>query len=108
MRLIFNNEDWDKGCYYPLFPDDGSMLFTDVIACLEGGITGRGDEDPETASRITCITRQYQRIMLPCVQPYCTSKAKTERVMKGVTLVFYMSKKISPTPHSDVTAAMPC
>ncbi len=49
--------------------------------------------------------------MLPCVQPYFTSKAKTERVTKGVTLVLYhnkhMSKKISPTPHSEAAVALP-
>ena len=53
--------------------------------------------------------------MLPCVQPYFTSKAKTKRVTKGVTFSTYystqkkhMSKKIiSPTPHSDAAPAIP-
>ena len=51
--------------------------------------------------------------MLPCVQPYFTSKAKTKRVTKGVTFSTYsthkkhMSKKISPTPHSDATPVIP-
>ncbi len=52
VGLIFDDEDWDKGCYYLLFPDDGSALFTDVVACLGRGFTGRGGEDPEIAAAV--------------------------------------------------------
>ena len=49
LGLIFNDEDWDEGRYYPSFPDDGSDFFTNVVACLGGGFIGRGGEDPEIA-----------------------------------------------------------
>ncbi len=49
------------------------------------------------------ITRQYQQVMQPCVQPYCTSMAKTKRVTKGVGIVQYSTiqkkhkSKLPPT-----------
>ncbi len=52
MGLIFNDKDWDKGHYYLSFPDNGSVLFTNVVACLGGGFIGRGGEDPEIAAAV--------------------------------------------------------
>jgi hypothetical protein len=68
---------------------------------------------PKTAGRITCITWQYQRIMLPCVQPYCTSKANTKRITKGVTftLVLYDKKTTclkKYLPLHTPTLPLPC
>ena len=52
MGLIFDDNDWDGGRYYPSFPDNGSVLFTNVIVCFRGGSTGRGGEDPEIATAV--------------------------------------------------------
>ena len=52
LGLIFNDKDWDKGHYYLSFPDNGSVLFTNVVACLGGGFIGRGGEDPEIAAAV--------------------------------------------------------
>ena len=49
LGLIFDNEDWDKGRYYPSFHDNGSVLFTNILACFGGGSTRRGSEDPKIA-----------------------------------------------------------
>ena len=73
LGLIFNNKDWDEGRYYPLFPDDGSVLFTDVVVYLGGASTGRGGEDPEIAAAVEAVIECTTMSKSNTVTRFCVS-----------------------------------